>query len=149
MVEGMALAGLDFVIIDTEHSSHNVETVENLIRAAELYDITAIVRVTDYDHKNIGRMLDIGAHGIQVPMVDSAELAQKVVSACKFAPEGTRGASAGRGSKWGAYENYNADANKERMTICMCETKESVADIEQIVKTEGVDVIFIGTSDLS
>lgn len=149
IVEGAALAGLDFVIIDTEHASHNVETVENLIRAAEAYSMTAIVRVYDNDHKLIGRMLDIGAHGIQVPMIDDAGMAKRAVSSCKFAPDGTRGCSAGRGSKWGSYENYYVDANKERLTVCMCETKESVNNIGHIVKTDMLDVLFVGTGDLS
>ncbi|MFZ7134255.1 MAG: HpcH/HpaI aldolase family protein [Eubacteriales bacterium] len=149
IVEVVALGGLDFVIIDTEHGEANFESVVNMIRAAEAHGITAIIRMTDYDQKMIGRYLDNGAHGIQVPMVETGEMAQKVVAACKYAPDGLRGLSGGRGSKWGHIKDYTVTVNRELMTICMCETKLAVDNIEEIVKTPNLDVLFIGTGDLS
>lgn len=149
LIELVALNGLDFVIIDTEHGESNFETVINMCRAAEVCGITAIVRMTNYDQKSIGRYLDNGLHGVQVPMVETAEMARKVVEACKYAPEGVRGMSGGRGTKWGHYTDYAATANRETITVCMCETKLGVDNIEEIAKTPNLDVIFVGTGDLS
>ena len=149
IVEVLAISGLDFVVIDMEHSSFHIEGVENMIRAAEIYDIAAIVRITDYDHKMIGRLLDIGAHGIQAPMVHTAERAEEVVKAAKYSPRGERGLAAGRGPRWGSIPNYLEFANRETFTVCMCETREAVENMAEIVKTPGLDVVFVGTSDLS
>lgn len=149
IVEILAISGLDFVVIDMEHGPINVESIENMVRSAEIYGITALVRIPDYDNKLIGRLLDIGAHGVQVPMVHTAERAAEVVRAGKYAPMGVRGMSAGRGPKWGGIENYREIANRELTTVCMCESKEAVDNIEEIVKTPGLDIIFIGAVDLT
>jgi 2-keto-3-deoxy-L-rhamnonate aldolase RhmA len=149
IIEILAISGLDFVVIDMEHAPIGVETAENMIRAAEIYQITPIVRVTDYDDKMIGRLLDIGAYGVQVPMVHTAQRAMEVVQAAKYAPVGHRGISGGRGPKWGSIANYREVANRESMTVCMCESKEAVDNIEEIVKTPMLDVVFIGANDLS
>ena len=149
IVEALAIAGLDFVILDMEHASLDYKSVENMIRAAEIYGVTAIVRVTDYDQKVIGRLLDIGAHGIQVPMVHTAERANLVVRAAKYAPLGDRGMSGGRGPRWGSIDDYRNVSNRECLTVCMCETRESVENMPEIVKTPHLDVVFVGASDLS
>lgn len=149
IVEILAISGMDFVVIDMEHGPINIESIENMVRSAEIYGITALVRIPDYDEKLIGRLLDIGAHGVQVPMVHTAERAAEVVKAGKYAPLGLRGMSAGRGPKWGSISNYREVANKELTTVCMCESKEAVDNIEEIVKTPGLDIIFIGAVDLS
>jgi 2-keto-3-deoxy-L-rhamnonate aldolase RhmA len=148
-VEAIALSGVDFIIIDTEHASPSYETVENMIRAAEIYNVGAIVRITDYDPKAIGRLLDIGAHGIQVPMVHTAERAKEVVRAAKYAPLGERGMATGRAARWGKIENFRDSSNNTIVTVCMCETKQAVENMEKIVKTPGLDIVFIGANDLS
>ena len=149
IVEVVAIGGLDFVVIDTEHGEPNFESIINMCRTAEAHGITALARVTDYDHKLIGRYLDNGMHGIQVPMVETAEMAQKVVSSAKYPPLGNRGMSLGRSSKWGHVSDYFNTANHEQMTVCMCETKLGIDNIEEIVRTPNLDVVFVGTGDLS
>lgn len=149
IAEVVAVGGLDFIVIDTEHGESNFETVINMNRAAMARGISTIVRVTDYDQKLIGRYLDNGVDGIQCPMVEDAELAAKVVAATKFEPLGVRGSSSGRGSRWGHVPNYKSVANQETMAVCMCETKKGVDNIEEIVKVPLLDVVFIGLGDLS
>lgn len=149
IAEVVAIGGLDFIIIDTEHGEANFESVINMSRAAMAHDITTIVRVTDYDQKLIGRYLDNGIEGIQAPMIETAEMAAKLVAACKYEPLGVRGSSSGRGSSWGHVPDYKNTANKETMTVCMCETRKGVDNIEEIVKVPNLDVVFIGLGDLS
>jgi len=149
IAEVVAVGGLDFIVIDTEHGDSNFETVINMNRSAMARGISTIVRVTDFDQKLIGRYLDNGIDGIQCPMVEDAERAAKVVAATKYEPLGTRGSSSGRGSSWGHVPDYKNTANKETMAVCMCETAKGVDNIEQIVKVPLLDVVFIGLGDLS
>lgn len=149
IAEVVAIGGLDFIIIDTEHGEANFESVINMSRAAMAHDITTIVRITDYDQKLIGRYLDNGIDGIQAPMIETAEMAAKLVAACKYEPMGVRGSSSGRGSRWGHVPNYKNTANNETLTVCMCETRKGVDNIEEIVKVPNLDVVFIGLGDLS
>ncbi|MBQ4133849.1 MAG: hypothetical protein IJD04_09000, partial [Desulfovibrionaceae bacterium] len=149
IAEVVAIAGLDFIVVDTEHGGANFETVIDMSRAAASRGITTVVRIPDYDQKLIGRYLDNGIEGIQAPMVESAEEAAKIVAACKFEPMGCRGASGGRGSSWNHVPNYRAVANQETLVVCMCETKAGVENIEEIVKTPNLDVVFVGLGDLS
>lgn len=149
LVENVSMAGLDFVVIDTEHGESNFETVVNMARAAMARGVTPIVRVTSHDVKTIGRYLDNGLHGVQVPMVETKEQAETIVRACRFAPEGDRGLSAGRGSEWGRVPDYTNTANREIMCVCMCETAKGVENIEEIVSVPTLDVVFVGLGDLS
>jgi 2-keto-3-deoxy-L-rhamnonate aldolase RhmA len=149
VVEVLALAGMDFVIIDQEHTALGIETTVNMMRSAEIYGITPIVRIQDHNPKTIGRYLDLGAQGIQVPMVNSAEEAEGIVKAMKYYPEGMRGMSGGRGTRWGCIENYRNVNNRESMVVIMCESAEGVENIEKIVRIPGIDCVFIGAYDLS
>jgi len=149
MVEVVGRAGMDFVVIDNEHGPDTTETIDILCRVAELSGMTAIVRVPGLDPKNIGRMLDIGAHGIQIPMINTGEEAQRFVRACKYTPAGTRGISAGRGARWSTVPDYFNVANEETITVIMCETKQCIENFREIVRTPMLDIVFVGTGDLS
>ena len=149
VAEVVAVGGLDFIIVDTEHGEANFESVINMNRAAMARGVTTIVRVPDVDQKLIGRYLDNGVDGIQAPMIETAEMAAKFCAACKFEPMGTRGSSSGRASRWGHIPQYRQVANKETMAVCMCETKLGVDNINEIVKVPNLDVVFIGLGDLS
>lgn len=152
LVEIMGHAGFNFVIIDTEHAPLNFETVENLIRAAELVDIAPIVRVTENDSALILRALDVGALGVEVPHISKKEDAMKAVRAVKFAPEGERGVCpfvrAAEYSSLDRYE-YFKRANEETMVIIHIEGLEGIRNLEDILTVKGLDVIFIGPYDLS
>lgn len=149
VVEVLGIAGYDFVIIDTEHTATNIETAVNMIRAAEATGMTPIVRVTDSAPKMIARYQDVGALGIQIPMVHSAREASDIVTASKYAPYGTRGMSGGRGTAWGRIDRYREISNDETLISVMCESKQAVDSIDDIVRVPGIDVVFIGAYDLS
>lgn len=149
VVEVLGVAGFDFVIIDTEHTASGIETVVDMMRAAEIYGMTPIVRVPDDIPKNISRYQDVGAYGVQVPMVHTAEQAERIVKAMKFSPEGNRGMSGGRGTKWGRINDYRKESNEESFVAVMCESLEGLKNIKEIAKVKGLDAIFIGAFDLS
>ncbi len=152
LVEIFGLAGFDFMIIDAEHGPFNMETAENLIRAAELVKISSIVRVRSNDGSLISRALDLGAEGIIVPQVTSAEDARAVVRAARFAPEGERGVCRYvRASGYTHEEKYSyfKRANRETVVIIIIEGAEGVENLDEILKLRGIDSIFIGPYDLS
>ena len=148
-VEILAMNGFDFAILDMEHTPLTLETMVELIRAGECYGMASIPRVYTIETKLMRRILDIGAHGLVVPMVNTASETQYVVDAVKFPPLGKRGMNAGRGPRWGAYDDYIGSANDALFTMVQCETKESVDNIEEIVSIDGVDAVFVGVGDLS
>ncbi len=152
LVEQAALAGLDFCIIDMEHGPLNFESAQNLVRAAELHGMSPIVRTTDASHENILRALDIGAHGVEVPQVNSKSSAASVVDGAKFFPEGTRGVC--RYTRAAEYTNIDraahfAGSNANTMVIVHIEGLEGVNNLSEILEVKGLDVIFLGPYDLS
>ncbi len=148
-VEILAMNGLDFAILDMEHSPLELETMVDMIRAAECYGMVAFPRVYTIETKLMRRVLDIGAHGIMLPMVNTPEDAKYIIDAVKFPPLGVRGMNSGRGPRWGAYPDYIKEANDALFTIFQIETRQSIENLEEIAKLEGSDVLFIGTGDLS
>lgn len=151
VVEMIGLAGYDFVIIDTEHVLINPETIEHMIRAAEAVDLTALVRVPKGDAGSILRALDGGAYGIVFPHIESIEQAEVIVKASRYFPQGERSLNGGRPGAFGknsllAYMNR---ANDEIMVIPMIESKQGVERIEEILSVKGIDMIMVGTADLS
>lgn len=152
IVEIMGYAGLDFVIIDTEHGPADNQTVAHLIRAADAAGITPIVRVRWVgDPSLILRALDLGAQGVQVPMIEDGATAARVVAAARYHPEGRRGLAGVRAARYGADDlpDYVREANREVMVVCQVETGSGVAKAREIATTPGVDVVFVGPVDLS
>lgn len=152
LIEQAALAGMEFCIIDMEHGPINFESALNLIRAAELHGMSPIIRTTDASHENILRALDLGAHGVEVPQVNSKESAESVVSACKFFPEGTRGVC--RYTRAAEYTNIDKKdhfegSNANTLVIVHIEGLEGVNNLPEILEVKGLDVIFLGPYDLS
>ena len=149
VVEVLGVAGYDFVILDTEHTASGIETVVDMLRAAEAHGMTGVVRVPDDTPKTISRYLDVGACGVQVPMVHTAAQAASIVRAMKFPPEGERGMSGGRGTCWGRTRDYRNASNRESMVAAMCESLQGLQNIREIARVPGLDAIFIGAYDLS
>ena len=151
VINALGYSGLDFVIIDAEHSSVSMETAENLVRASEASGITPIIRVPSLQSHLILRALDVGAHGVQVPHVSGKDEAAEVVKYAKFFPEGERGFTPfTRAGRYGSQpEGYTDRANKETMVIVNIEGKKGIANLKDITKVKGIDVIFIGPFDLS
>jgi len=150
-VEILGVNGFDFAMIDFEHAQTSLETAVDMIRAAELYGVAPYARVYNpKDGPMMGRMLDVGIHGLMVPMINTAEEAEFVIQNTKMPPIGIRGKGTGRGPLWGAYENYNnGEVDEKSMVIVQCETPEAVENIEEIVQVPGIDCVYIGRLDLA
>ncbi|SDF87505.1 4-hydroxy-2-oxoheptanedioate aldolase [Onishia taeanensis] len=150
-IELIAEAGFDFVVIDTEHVLINPETVEHMIRTAESYRLTPLVRVADADPKTLLRLLDGGAQGIVLPQVEDPATLERAVAACKYAPEGGRSLNAGRPGAFGkaSLAEYVVKANREVMVVAMIESRRGVEDIEAICAVPGLDMVLEGAADLS
>ena len=153
IVEMIGLLGFDWVMIDCEHGAIGLESVEALVTAAELRGVTPIVRPPSKAPEEILRVLDRGAMGVQVPHVNSAGDARAVVEAVKYHPLGKRGLAAGtRPGDYGlgiSAEAYVEQVNRETLVCVQLEEVEALRNIDEIVRVEGVDVFFVGPSDLS
>ncbi|MDY0167286.1 MAG: aldolase/citrate lyase family protein [Thermoguttaceae bacterium] len=151
VVEAIGHAGADFIILDMEHGPCSLRDLEHLIRAAELAQVLPIVRVPEQGWQMIGAALDVGAGGVQMPQVRSADDARRLIRHARFAPLGDRGVC--RHVRAACYSSldkqaYFAAAN-EAVLVAQLEGKEALASIDQILAVEGIDVIFIGPYDLS
>ena len=144
-------AGFDWLFIDMEHSSMDVDNASQVALAAMAMGITPIVRVPGKEHHHASRLLDSGAQGIVVPHVDTVEEAERAVANCKYPPLGHR-------SLMGvlpqfAYEptpvgDASRLANEQILVTVMVETPKAIANAEAIAAVPGVDVVLIGTNDL-
>ena len=144
--------GFDFLYIETEHFACNDETVEYLVRAAQLSGITPWIRVTNVDPENVGHLLDIGVQGVIAPHVDTPEEAKRLVDSVKFAPLGHRGhAMVSRAAEFGTFlkpAEYLESANRNCSAIAMIESGKGVENLEAILD-QGIDIIRVGRGDLS
>ena len=152
VVEIAGLAGFDFVILDTEHGPLTSETIQDLVRAAEVVRVSPIVRVYENNAALIGRSLDVGAQGILVPHISSQEEAAALAEAARFGPNGQRGVCcyvrAAGFSDTDRFE-YFRNANENTLVVAMVEGKEGIANLDKILSIPGLDVIFVGPYDLS
>ncbi|WP_130861325.1 HpcH/HpaI aldolase family protein [Bacilliculturomica massiliensis] len=150
IVEMLSFAGLDFIIIDMEHSTISHEAAENLMRAAG--DMDVIVRVPAAAEEHVLHALDAGASGVQVPGLQRASEAEQVVGWGKYFPMGGRGLSfAQRSARYGFVDKdqYIEEKNEESLFVFHIENKEMVEEIDRLCENPQVDVLFIGPMDLS
>lgn len=144
--------GPDFVFLDMEHSGFGIDTVKRTLRYLEAAGLPTIVRPPGKDYFHIATALDVGAEGLMLPMLSSAAEAKKILGFMKYVPEGERGVALGV-----AHDRYTAGpvlaklaaANRRTMFVALIETKEGVANSDEIAATRGVDVLWIGHFDLS
>lgn len=153
IVEMCAYAGFDLVIIDNEHGSADLETTEHLLRAARAAGVPAIVRCLEHD---IPRVLDAGACGVQIPMVQSPEHAAALVKRVRYPLPGGRGGQRGsafstRAAGYGAFGGpaHTQLSNDSLALIVMIETPEAARQARAIASVEGVDAVFVGPNDLA
>ncbi len=153
IVEMIGALGFDWVLIDCEHGTIDVESVELLVMAAEVNGITPIVRPPSRNPVDILRVLDRGAMGVQVPHVNTADDARAVVEAVKYHPLGKRGLAAStRAGNYGiglTAAEYVAQVNRETLVCVQLEEGEALRNINEILKVEGIDVFFVGPADLA
>jgi 4-hydroxy-2-oxoheptanedioate aldolase len=149
--EVCATAGFQWLLIDGEHAPNDVRSTLAQLQAVAAYPAQPVVRAVTGDTALIKQLLDIGVQTLLVPMVDSAEQAAALVSACRYPPQGIRGvgAAVARASRWGARRDYLNEANDEVCLLVQAETKTALGNLAAICAVEGVDGVFIGPADLA
>lgn len=151
IVEMVGCAGFDFIIIDSEHTLVNPETLENMVRAAEVVGLTALVRVPGSSPGPILRALDAGAQGVVVPQIDSQAEAERAVCASYYHPQGERSLNSGRPAGFGKMDlpTYLQRANAEVMVVPMIEDSKGIQALGEILAVPGIDMVLGGAADLS
>lgn len=150
-VEASAYAGFRFAAVDLEHTYYGVEKLAELVRAGEAVGLSMLARVPALDAVCIKKSLDLGAVGVIVPNIDTAEQAAEAVRLSKFTPQGVRGACPGvRANRYGAGgSEYYERANRETAVIALVESPEGVQNYNEIIRTPGLTAVFLGPIDLS
>jgi 4-hydroxy-2-oxoheptanedioate aldolase len=147
VAETLALAGFDYLYFDMQHGLVSFDTLFAMLQAVARSGATPLVRVQRNDSGLIGQVLDAGAEGVIVPMVNTREDAERAAAACRYVPEGNR--------SWGPFRvaltlgREPEILNREVMCLVMIETAEGVANANEIASTPGVDGVYIGPYDLS
>ncbi|WP_135305541.1 HpcH/HpaI aldolase family protein [Haloarcula amylovorans] len=152
VAEGLAQLDLDFLLVDMEHTTMSLETVEGMARAVDATssETDAVVRVPWNDSVRLKRVIDIGIAGVMVPMIDNAEEARKLVRSLRYPPEGIRGIAGSRATGYGRnFQKYVDNANGSILTIAQIETEEGLENAEEIAHVDGIDALFVGPADLS
>lgn len=150
VIEIMALAGLDYVIGDLEHSQITEVEAGNMITAGRACGLPVIVRVAHFDPGQVNRLLEAGAAGIQIPQIQTREQVEAFRDACKYPPEGTRSLSlaqpaAGYGSE--PLADYISRSNREVLLVGQLESRELESPLSKLI--QGLDIAFIGSLDLT
>lgn len=151
VAEICAGGGLDWLLIDMEHSANSLESTLVQLQAVAAYPSTPVVRVPTADVVIIKQILDIGAQNLLVPMVSSAEQARAVVEAVRYPPRGVRGVGSAlsRSARWNRVDDYLASADTHVSLTVQIETAAAVEAAAEIAAVDGVDAIFVGPSDLA
>jgi len=150
VAEILAGIGFDWVAADMEHTDIDNAAFADLARGMHGRGAAPLARVRENDTLAIRQVLDLGAQGVIVPLVHTAEEAERAVAAAKYPPRGIRGYCFSRMNDWGkAFDDYAAAANDEIAVVVMIESKQGVENIDAILAVEGVDGVFIGPYDLS
>lgn len=147
-----AAAGAEFAVFDMEHSGWSIETVRMLMATSRAADLAPMVRVPTTEYDMVARALDIGAMGLVVPLVETAEQARFIVQSAKYPPVGRRGAAfvvAHDDYQGGDIVAKMRSANEEGLLIAQIETVGGLENAESIAAVEGVDVLWIGQFDLT
>lgn len=146
--ELMALQNFDSICVDLQHGAIDYQTALPMLQAISTTDRVPLARIPWNDPAIIGKMLDAGAYGLICPMVNSREECERFVGACRYAPLGYRSVGPLRASLY-AGADYWKHANTTVLTFAMIETKQALANLDDILSTPGLDAIYVGPSDLS
>ncbi|MDT7865768.1 MAG: aldolase/citrate lyase family protein [Desulfurococcales archaeon] len=151
VVEALSHLPFDFLVFDMEHAPLTIRDVEYLMMAVRRDDVVNIVRVPWNDFVIIKQVLDIGAHGVMVPYVNTGDEALAVVRATRYPPKGIRGVGPRRCARYGLMDlrEYYERADREILVIAQVETGKAVENIPDIVSVDGIDGVFVGPNDLT
>ncbi|MCT1922286.1 HpcH/HpaI aldolase/citrate lyase family protein [Brevibacterium luteolum] len=151
MAEIMAGAGLDWLLIDMEHTPNSLEAVLHQLYAVSAYPTTPVVRVPVADATIIKQVLDLGAQNILVPMVSTRAEAEAVAAAAQYPPAGIRGVGSAlaRSARWNRVPDYLTEAVAHVSVFVQIETRTGVENAAAIASTPGIDGVFVGPSDLA
>lgn len=150
VAEVMSQAGFDWLVVDMEHSAITIAEAQRLVQVIELSAVTPLIRVNKNDPTVIKQAMDVGAHGVIVPMVNTAREAEAAVRAVNYPPLGNRGVGLARAQKYGfGFEEYKKWLQKEAVVIVQIEHKDAVKNFKEIVSVPGVDGFIVGPYDLS
>lgn len=152
--EIMGWAGLDFIVVDCEHSAIGYESVENIVRTGENVGLSTIIRVPSAQEEHIFHALDSGASGVQIPNMTTVEQFRENVRSAKYYPEGCRGLSRQtRNAMFGFWSDkektYVEAANEKSLVVVHIENKEMAEAAEEICQIPQIDVVFVGPADMS
>lgn len=150
IAEIMTKSGFDWLTVDMEHSAITLDMTQQLIQIIELSGITPLVRVGENNPNLIKRVMDAGAHGVIVPMVNTREDALSAVNAVRYPPKGKRGVGLARAQGYGLeFERYKRWLHNESIVIVQIEHIKGVENLEDILNVEGVDAFLVGPYDLT
>lgn len=150
VVEIMAKSGFDWLAIDMEHSPLSFQDVQNSVRIIELCGVVPLVRIEQNDQNIIKRVMDTGAHGVIVPMVNTKGDAEKAVNAVKYPPKGFRGVGLSRANGYGSnFSGYKKWLENNSIVVVQIEHIQAVENLSEILKVKGVDAFIVGPYDLS
>ncbi len=150
VAEIMANSGFEWLTVDMEHSAITLDVAQNLIRTIELSGCVPLVRVGENNPFIIKQVMDAGAYGVIVPMVNSKEEAEKAVKSVKYPPKGFRGVGLARAQKYGFdFEGYKNWLEKESIVIVQIEHLSGVKNLSDILSVDGVDGFIVGPYDIS
>jgi 4-hydroxy-2-oxoheptanedioate aldolase len=144
-------SGLDWLLIDSEHSPNDVRSLLPQLQATAAYPVHVVVRPPSGDRVGIKQLLDIGVRNLLIPMVDSAEAAREVVRATRYPPRGVRGVGSAlaRASRWNRLPAYLEGADDGICVLVQVESEQGLGAVESICSVDGVDGVFIGPADLA
>jgi 4-hydroxy-2-oxoheptanedioate aldolase len=146
--EWLGHSGYDFVMVDLQHGENNLDSVQVMLQALSSTPATPMVRVPANVPMYIQRVLDLGAYGVVVPLVNNRAQAEAVVASVRYAPKGARSWGPVRGANNAAADSY-AKSAQEHLTLVMTDSAEGLANAREIMAVDGVDGCFVGPADLN
>jgi 2-keto-3-deoxy-L-rhamnonate aldolase RhmA len=148
--EALALSGFDWLLVDLEHGARGEETLIGQLLAGAAHDVPVLVRVESAERIRVGHVLDLGASGVMFPRLDTPEEVRAAVAHLWYPPHGDRGvATYNRARRFGGDLRDSAAVNDEVVGIVQIESAGALANVASIAAIPGVDVLFVGPSDLS
>jgi 2-keto-3-deoxy-L-rhamnonate aldolase RhmA len=148
--EMAAALGLDWIVIDAEHGHLDWRDILEHVRATVRSDTVALVRIAELNSSLVKRALDIGADGVVVPWIESAEQLKQALACAKYPPEGLRGIGAERATGWGqCFAQHTQEANEHVLVVPIIETVTAGRNMAELCHVPGADVFFFGPADYS